>query len=53
MYDKLINVLHQNQINYQEVHHISEGRCEAISKMRGITQDYLNVSNPCFVPITK
>lgn len=50
MYEKLINFLNQNQINYQEVHHIPEGRCEAISKIRG---NKLEQAAKCLVVMVK
>ncbi len=35
MYDTLISYLNKNHIVYREMSHIPEGKCEAISKIRG------------------
>jgi len=50
MYEKLITFLLENQISYQEVHHIPEGRCEAVSKIRG---NKLEHAAKCLVVMVK
>jgi Ala-tRNA(Pro) deacylase len=50
MYEKLINFLKKNHINYREMQHESEGCCEAISKIRG---NKLEQAAKCLVVMVK
>lgn len=50
MYEKLIELLKQNNIAYREVSHIAEGRCEIISQIRG---NKLEHAAKCLVVMVK
>lgn len=50
MYEKLINFLNEHHITYREVNHEPEGRCEAISKIRG---NKLEQAAKCLVVMVK